>query len=226
MPPPSICDSVANNLIKNCGFETGDFSDWTVLNNDGNTEIEGELFYACGVNSGDFSCLMGSQAPCTVEQAITGVPAGTPLTLSFYFAQDTNPFTFVAKWNTTTLLNIASSGGPNNNYVKYSYNVVSTGNDTVAFTAQDDIGYVGLDDVSLPYTAPPPATDVVVTLIFEGVRRYRLKRPSCQSLQNRAAFPPVQQSKPKWAVHGFDYNPARERRKGPVRTSALRSANL
>ena len=27
---PSICDAVAGNLVKNCGFEMGDFSDWTV----------------------------------------------------------------------------------------------------------------------------------------------------------------------------------------------------
>ena len=26
----SICDHVAGNLVMNCGFETGNFSDWTV----------------------------------------------------------------------------------------------------------------------------------------------------------------------------------------------------
>ena len=27
---PSICDAVAGNMVKNCGFETGNFSAWTV----------------------------------------------------------------------------------------------------------------------------------------------------------------------------------------------------
>ena len=26
---PSICDAVVGNLVKNCGFETGDFPPWT-----------------------------------------------------------------------------------------------------------------------------------------------------------------------------------------------------
>jgi hypothetical protein len=225
MPGPSICASVPNNLIKNCGFEDGDFTGWTVLNDDGNTAVEPASFTPPGTNSGEFYCLFGSLTPCTVQQTILGVPAGTPLTLGFYFAQDTNPFTFVAKWNATTLLDIDSPGGPNHNYVKYSYSVVATGNDTVAFTAQDDIGYLGLDDVSLPYT-PPAAENIVVTLIFEGVRRYRIKKPVClaQRPQKRAAFPPIQPSKPKWTRHGIDFRPERERRQGLVRTSALRSA--
>jgi len=30
---PSICDNTPGNLVSNCGFETGNFSDWTVTGN-------------------------------------------------------------------------------------------------------------------------------------------------------------------------------------------------
>ena len=29
MATPSLCDSIAGNLVANCGFETGDFTGWT-----------------------------------------------------------------------------------------------------------------------------------------------------------------------------------------------------
>jgi hypothetical protein len=29
--PASICDHVAGNLVKNCGFETGNLTDWTSI---------------------------------------------------------------------------------------------------------------------------------------------------------------------------------------------------
>ena len=35
---PSICDSIAGNLVANCGFETGTFSSWT---QSGNTDFTG-----------------------------------------------------------------------------------------------------------------------------------------------------------------------------------------
>ena len=59
----SICDSVAGNLVENCGFETGDFSMWSVT---GNLQggINGNYI---GVdtenpNSGSYQAYLGAQS--------------------------------------------------------------------------------------------------------------------------------------------------------------------
>src|SRR5690242_19872650 len=41
MAAPSACDAVAGNLIVNCGFESGNFSGWTVTGNNQATGVAG-----------------------------------------------------------------------------------------------------------------------------------------------------------------------------------------
>ena len=51
---PSICDSVAGNLVSNCGFETGTFASWTQSGNTGFTGVD-----AGSANSGAFGAFFG-----------------------------------------------------------------------------------------------------------------------------------------------------------------------
>ena len=50
---PSICDSIAGNLVANCGFETGTFSSWTQSGNTGSTDTDGDI------HSGSFGAEFG-----------------------------------------------------------------------------------------------------------------------------------------------------------------------
>jgi hypothetical protein len=149
----SICDGVAGNLVSNCGFETGDFSDWNVLNDDGNTLVEGSSF-PDGVNSGNFFAALGDEAatPTTVEQTFADTP-GSTLTFSFYLYSDGQANDFTAEFDGTTLLSLpdASAAG----YTEYSFTVTGTGSDTISFSVQDAPGFDGLDDVVV--VDPPPA---------------------------------------------------------------------
>ena len=52
----SICDSIAGNVIVNCGFETGDFTGWTLTGNTGFTGVTSGSPY---VNSGTYGAYLG-----------------------------------------------------------------------------------------------------------------------------------------------------------------------
>jgi|HubBroStandDraft_6_1064221.scaffolds.fasta_scaffold491689_2 hypothetical protein len=155
----SVCDAVAGNLVQNCGFESGNFSSWTVLNNDGNTDVEMDSF-ALGLNSGDFYAALGdaSSAPTTIEQTFAdGV--GSSLTFSFYVATDGTGGGLVADFDGTTLLSLSNTSA--NGYTEYSFSATGTGSDTISFIEEGPIGsYIGLDDVIVvdPPAVPEPSS--------------------------------------------------------------------
>ena len=95
----SICDNTPRNQVTNCGFETGDFTGWTLTGFD----VPGELNNFYGVegtdpfdgispNSGGwqayFADVVGNDT--TISQTISTF-AGTEYYISFYLAQDTPP---------------------------------------------------------------------------------------------------------------------------------------
>jgi hypothetical protein len=84
--PPSICDAIASNLVANCGFETGDFTDWSTSNlNASGVESFG---FDEGPNSGSFFAALGNVgSDGTISQTLSTV-IGQPYTISFYFASD------------------------------------------------------------------------------------------------------------------------------------------
>jgi MYXO-CTERM domain-containing protein len=157
----SICDGVSGNLVQNCGFETGNFSSWTVLNDDGNTNVERNSFSPPGVNSGVFFAALGNETttPTIIEQTLADI-SGSTLTFSFYLASDGAANDFTAAFDGKTLLSLPDA--PAQGYQQYSYTVTATGSDTIAFGIGDAVGFDGLDDVVVAQpqlqAAPEPSS--------------------------------------------------------------------
>jgi hypothetical protein len=102
----SICDGVAGNIVANCGFETGDFTSWTIS---GNTANPGGNYYgvdAFDANSGNYGAYMSQDlfvgtAPVDLSQTLA-TSAGL-YQVTFWLEQDTAPtlgytHTFSATW--------------------------------------------------------------------------------------------------------------------------------
>jgi hypothetical protein len=188
---PSLCNAIAGNLVPNCGFETGDFTGWTVApfpqpgdfitfvdtGLSGLAPNSGTYFAALGTFNGD-----GSLGPTV---SLVTVP-GQTYTFSFYLTNLEpgsldNPNDFSADWAGTTLLSL--SNAPNMPYTHYSFTETATSTaTTIGFTERNDVSYWGLDDVSVvpvdPGGVPEPSTMFLMAtgLIGVGLGRWAFRR--------------------------------------------------
>jgi hypothetical protein len=186
----SYCAGLANNLVVNCAFGTGDFTGWTLTGNDTPGQ-EGNLY---GVESGQdpdgsfppngdtyqayFGDLVSNAT--TISQTISTV-VGVEYFVSFYLAQDTAPGgaeppnsnEFIASFGGTTLEDLTAM--PVQEYTYYSFSAIATSTSSVlSFTLGNDLGFFLLDDMNV--STPEPAAWILMlggcmTLIF--VRRFR-----------------------------------------------------
>lgn len=82
---PSVCDGISGNLIQNCGFETGDYTDWTLL--------YGTANISSNSNSGRYAADVPTNLP-QLEQSFSSA-AGTQYTVSYYLSTSVYGFDFV-----------------------------------------------------------------------------------------------------------------------------------
>src|ERR1039457_6740312 len=94
----SLCNSNPANLVANCGFETGDFTGWTLAGNDVPIQL-GSLYGVEGVdpdtispNSGDYQAYFGDTVANSITLSRTiSTAAGGEYVVSWYLAQDMPP---------------------------------------------------------------------------------------------------------------------------------------
>jgi hypothetical protein len=172
----SICDGVTGNLVQNCGFESGNFSSWTVIADDGNTNVERNNFQE-GVNSGVFYAALGDETttPTTIEQTFGDV-AGSTITFSFYLYSDGQANNFTADWDGVSVLSLPDAA--RQAYTLYSFTETGTGSDTISFSIQKAVGFDGLDDVVVvdPSSTPEPSSlaFAAIALSFIAFARRRI----------------------------------------------------
>lgn len=169
----------AGNLVVNGGFETGDFSGWTVVAN-GAAEVEPDGYVYNGMtyysHSGNYFAALGSDILSgSVSQTLSTI-AGQSYTLSFWLASDgLTPNLFKVLWDGSTLsdqTNIPAQG-----YLEQTYSVQGTGTDTLMFYGGDGPGYLSLDDVSVIGSAvPEPASFTLLTLGIASIAGYGWRR--------------------------------------------------
>ena len=161
----------AVNILTNGGFETGDFTGWTLSGNTG--------FFtgvAClGAPEGNCDAFFGPIGSLGTLSQTFATQAGRTYVVSFDFASDGGtPSAFSASFGGVPLISLADlAASP---YHLLSFLVLASGpTTTLTFNFRDDPGFLRLDAVSV--SVPEPATlallGIAMTGLLLGRRRSR-----------------------------------------------------
>ncbi len=179
-----VCSGVSGNLVKNCGFETGDFTDWKL----NATATASPFVYVDNgdPNSGNYAAYLGAQSTfaqtgsgnkygplATISQKLTGL-AGEAYDVTFYLyntgcSVSDNPGCgdfhnhFDASFNGQTLIN-QDNMGLMPGYMAFTYMVdtsyTASANDyTLKFSSTDDDAGFYLDSISVAAVGAAPTPE-------------------------------------------------------------------
>ncbi len=175
--------AIAQNLLTNGSFETGDFTGWTTGGNFEASGVTSGAFYEySGAQQGTFYAYLGPVGSDGTLSQSFATTAGAQYTFSFWIASvGDDPSDFSASWDGTV---VYSATNPNTgaNWTQFSFTETGTGNDTIQFSFRDDPAYIGLDNVSVtqvPSTVPEPSSFLLMgsgALGLAGVIRRKLRR--------------------------------------------------
>ncbi len=174
---------LADELVTNGGFETGDFTGWT-LSGTVTTSSFASQFYGVDAQdaaAGSYGAYLGSElSPLTVSQTLTVQPARY-YTISLSLAQNSAPLTgftnlFSASFGGQTFFSEANA--PVSSFTPYSFTVsAASGSALLQFTSQNDLGYFSLDNVSVSTgsATPEPATLLLIAPVLGALALLRRK---------------------------------------------------
>jgi len=169
----AVTGTLSVGLLQNGGFETGDFSNWSLV---GNPNVGGTLYNGVVdanslidgsgpsfIHSGTYGAFLGDTNLATLSQTIQTTP-GQSYLLSFWLD---NPISgadqqFMVNWNTnnSSINQIYALNNPPVmpwTLVTFSLNATET-NTTLQFVTQNPPNGFGLDDISVVAIAPPAFT--------------------------------------------------------------------
>ena len=185
------------DLVQNGGFETGDFTGWTVNPDANNTWRVESDFFGITPFAGSFfasdgcvnaACITGTPAQQSSLSQTLATTAGQAYNLNFRFTTGGNgvPNELDVLWNGSSVLDLGPGGtlGPINSYTLFSVpNLTATSNSTVlTFLGWQDPGWDGLDNVSVN-PLPEPSVSILVgaaffSLVWVAARRRRMREAS------------------------------------------------
>ena len=152
------------NIVVNGGFETGDFTGWTV--SAGATGVTTAGFDGFNPHSGTYFANLGNVGCCGSLSQTFSTIAGQTLTLDYFLAADGGtPSHFEADWNGVAIAGSVLDNSASSGYIEHTFNVVATGSDTLRFLERNDPGYWAFDDISLNVASdrvPEPASLAVL----------------------------------------------------------------
>jgi hypothetical protein len=150
--------------VGNGGFETGDFSDWTMTGDALVNFVGGAPDYYNYVHTGAYAGIFGEPTNVAMlSQTLPTTPA-QPYLISFWLDNPVggNPNEFEAAWNGVTLF--AQTNMPKFLWTNMEFAVTATSAATsLEFSFQNKPDAFGLDDVSVTAIAPPAFATVAVT---------------------------------------------------------------
>ena len=165
--PLTFVLQIGQSALQNGGFETGDFSGWT-LNGDGgsganvtNGVVSATYTDSIGdnyVHSGSWGAALGQYGSVATLTQTIPTAIGQRYLLSLWLENPTNltKEVFAVSWGGTNIYSVTNP--PQFGWSNYTWVVTaSTTNTLLRFTAENDQDYFGLDDISL---IPVPAPNV------------------------------------------------------------------
>jgi hypothetical protein len=154
----------ADNLVVNGGFETGDFTGWTVSGGAFDCGINGSGISNVSPYSGVYSACFGNPDGYTyISQYLATVP-GQSYVLTVMIAQQPAGYTpdnsLVVDWNGSVLGGMSDI--PVTSWIEGQTTMTATSSSTeLTIGAWDEPGWIALDDISVTTTTPEPASLVL-----------------------------------------------------------------
>jgi hypothetical protein len=181
-----VC-STAGNLLLNCAFQTGNFTDWTITGNTGFTSvIPATSGYGALPGSAYYAYVGPVGSDGYLSQTFSDV-AGQTYTIGAYVAGNgSSPSDFQIDVDGTSPANVLFDLNPvpAESYTLYTATFVGTGSDTVYFGYRNDPSYDALDDLYVvagptsPSAVPEPGYMALFPLGFAALAFARKRRQS------------------------------------------------
>ena len=152
--------NVVQSLVQNGGFETGDFTDWTLVGNgtvstrfgsDIYNAVESSSSYPSVVHSGSYGAFLGDTQLATLSQDLETVP-GENYLLSLWLDNSTSGSAqkFQVNWNENGVYGITNPAAFS--WTNLQFVITAASSSTVLqFGAENDPGYFGMDDISVTH---------------------------------------------------------------------------
>ena len=174
----SICDSIPGNLVKNCGFEKSDFTDWDTIAAASGSDFGVRNASGAFVHSGDYAAFFGATGTLDdiIKQTLP-TTFGSQYTVTFFLHNANGGLTpnndFKAFWNAIPL--VALVNAPDFGYTEFTSTQLGTGSDVIKFAGRNANASYFLDDVSVA-AVPEPATLFLLGSGLAGLAAWRRRQ--------------------------------------------------